>query len=166
MFPRGRRLEIRPWFDGEVAIESINALFGPPMPRPRFQFRLRTLFVVVTMVAVACGYVGSQWKIVRARRAFRESHPLVAFVYPDAPDSAGLPLPHWNNGWRPTDVGLLRKFIGDQTIAVIYDQGVGGQTDMQTVKTLFPEARCTLWVDREVNVKWFPAADEPTATRP
>jgi hypothetical protein len=28
-----------------------------PSPRRRFQFRLRTLMIVVTLLAVACGYV-------------------------------------------------------------------------------------------------------------
>jgi hypothetical protein len=35
----------------------------------RFQFRLRTLMIVVALLAVLCGYVGWQAKIVRAREA-------------------------------------------------------------------------------------------------
>jgi hypothetical protein len=40
-----------------------------PSPRRRFQFRLRTLMIGVTLLGVACGYVGSQVNIVRDRRA-------------------------------------------------------------------------------------------------
>ncbi len=36
---------------------------------PRFQFRLRTLMIVVTLLAVPLGYVGWQEKIVRQRKA-------------------------------------------------------------------------------------------------
>src|SRR5438045_876155 len=39
-----------------------------PSPRRRFQFRLRTLMIVVTLLAGVCGYVGWQVKIVRERR--------------------------------------------------------------------------------------------------
>ena len=37
--------------------------------RPRFQFRLRTLLIGVTLLAVLLGYVGWQAKIVRERKA-------------------------------------------------------------------------------------------------
>ena len=39
-----------------------------PSPRRRFQFRLRTLMIVVTLLAVPCAYIGWQAKIVRAQR--------------------------------------------------------------------------------------------------
>jgi hypothetical protein len=42
------------------------------MKLPRFQFRLRTLMIVVTLLAVACGNVGWQAKFVRARTAMRQ----------------------------------------------------------------------------------------------
>jgi hypothetical protein len=40
----------------------------------RFQFRLRTLMVGVTLLAVPLGYVGWQAKIVRERKAFYDAH--------------------------------------------------------------------------------------------
>src|SRR5580693_1740940 len=39
------------------------------MPSPRFQFRLRTLLIVVTVVAVACGYFAHEARIVSQRKA-------------------------------------------------------------------------------------------------
>ncbi len=42
----------------------------PPKRKRRwFQFSLRTLLIGVTLLAVACAYVGWQAKIVRERRA-------------------------------------------------------------------------------------------------
>ena len=40
----------------------------PPKRKRRFQFRLRTLLIGVTLLAVVCGYVGWQAKIVKERR--------------------------------------------------------------------------------------------------
>jgi hypothetical protein len=42
----------------------------PDQPSPRrFQFRLRTLLIGVTLLAVPCAYIGWQLKIVRERQA-------------------------------------------------------------------------------------------------
>ena len=40
----------------------------PSAKRRWFQFSMRTLLIVVTLLAVACAYVGWQAKIVRERR--------------------------------------------------------------------------------------------------
>jgi hypothetical protein len=40
-----------------------------PSPRCRFQFRLRTLMIGVTLLALVCAYVGGQAKIVKERKA-------------------------------------------------------------------------------------------------
>ena len=41
-------------------------------PRRRFQFRLRTLLIVVALLAVPCWYVANEARIVRQRRAMTE----------------------------------------------------------------------------------------------
>ena len=43
-----------------------------PPPRRRFQFRLRTLLIVVTVFAMPLGYVEWEAKIVRASFAMRD----------------------------------------------------------------------------------------------
>jgi hypothetical protein len=51
-------------------MESEPTKAEPPKRKRRcFQFRLRTLLIGVTLVAVVCGYVAWQAKIVRERRA-------------------------------------------------------------------------------------------------
>ena len=42
-----------------------------PAPRRRIQFRLRTLMIGVALLAVACGYVAHETKIVRKRDAMQ-----------------------------------------------------------------------------------------------
>jgi hypothetical protein len=44
------------------------------LPRRRFQFRLRTLLIVVTLLAVVCAYVTHEAAIVRKREAWLETH--------------------------------------------------------------------------------------------
>jgi hypothetical protein len=59
-----------------VAATNNAAMIDPPKRnRRRFQFRLRTLMIVVTLLAVPLGYVGWSAKIVRERIALRESSP-------------------------------------------------------------------------------------------
>jgi hypothetical protein len=43
-----------------------------PSPRRRFQFRLRTLMIVVTLMAAACGYVAHEARIAKERREAAE----------------------------------------------------------------------------------------------
>ena len=43
-----------------------------PSPRRRFQFRLRTLMIVVTLLALLCAYVGWQESIIRNRIALAQ----------------------------------------------------------------------------------------------
>jgi hypothetical protein len=45
-----------------------------PSPRRRFQFRLRTLLIGVTLAAVACAYVAREAQIVRERKAWLKAH--------------------------------------------------------------------------------------------
>jgi hypothetical protein len=55
---------------------AIIATWPISQPRRRFQFRLRTLMIGVTLLAVVCGYVGRQAEIVRNRRELA-SRPFV-----------------------------------------------------------------------------------------
>jgi hypothetical protein len=53
-----------------AAMETEPLKADPPKRKRRwFQFRLRTLMIGVTLLAIPCGYVGWQAKIVRERRA-------------------------------------------------------------------------------------------------
>ncbi len=56
----------------------------------KIQFRLRTLMIVVTLLAVPLGYVGWQAKIVREREALINRGVPGSVVYPDG---GNLPLP-------------------------------------------------------------------------
>ncbi len=72
-----------------------------PSPRRRFQFRLRTLLIVVTLLAVPCAYVGWQAKIVRNRRAMLFDNPRFGMLS-DFVSVGGEPEVSW-----------LRRYLGD-----------------------------------------------------
>src|SRR5260221_13735820 len=66
----------------------------------RYQFRLRTLMIVVTLPAMPMGYLGWQAKIVRARCEFLKSHQ-------------SLILESLNYKVHKDSISCLRKRLGD-----------------------------------------------------
>jgi hypothetical protein len=97
-----------------------------PSPRRRFQFRLRTLLIGVTLLAVICGYVAHEYQTVQERWNYLENENIV--VDPDG--TASIPF--------------IRRLLGDQSIAVIGMPADFGKTKCQRVAVLFPEARVGL----------------------
>ena len=92
------------------------------MTRPHFQFRLRTLFVVVT---IACIYLGWEAKIVRDRKAMLEisaDGPVVDVTLSTDKDAA-LPL--------------VRRWLGDHFCRSVY---LKQSADIARYKSAFPEA--------------------------
>jgi hypothetical protein len=97
-----------------------------PSPRRRFQFRLRSLMIVVTLLAIPLGYVGWQAKIVRKRNAMLEN-PRVANSIRETVD--GKPMISW-----------LRRLLGDQDYAEIYVGGNVSAEEITNYRLAFPEA--------------------------
>src|SRR5580693_1171162 len=96
-----------------------------PQPRRRFQFRLRTLMIGVTLLAVPLGYVGWQAKIVREREAFLENH----FC---------LSAEHSPSG--PVQAPWMLRLLGAKPI---YYVTVWGRAEAERAASLFPEAIVT-----------------------
>ncbi len=96
------------------------------MARRRFQFRLRTLMIVVTVLAVPCAYVGQEYRTVQERWAYLVNENIV--VDPDG----------------TTSVPLVRRLLGDQSIAEIGLPAEFGKVKCQRCAALFPEARVGL----------------------
>ena len=99
------------------------------MPRPRFQFRLRTLFVVVTLFSIPCAYVGWQAKIVRERereldKALWDENNKIGF------DSTG---PRQKLPW-------IRRVFGDEYCLRINVPADTPKAEIDRLHELFPEA--------------------------
>jgi hypothetical protein len=98
----------------------------PPKRKRRwFQFSLRTLMIGVALLAVPCGYLEWQAKIVRERRAFCNSHIGLYDFYDTSPRHR---LP-----W-------LRKILGDDVYCVVALPIESPKAERALVAEVFPEA--------------------------
>ncbi len=94
--------------------------------KPRYQFGLRTLLVVVTLVCLLSGGLYNwQMKIVRDRKACL-AMPGVFFIAPD--DAHGNPI-----GW-------LRTRLGDKPMRYVIVPPGTTPEELKRVTDLFPEA--------------------------
>jgi len=100
--------------------------------RRRFQFRLRTLLIVVALLAVPLSYVGWQAKIVRQRNQFRDrlndadSYPMLF----------GIEDPY-NYG---DGIAGIRGWMGDHEAERIWFYSHASDAELDEARNLFPEA--------------------------
>ena len=102
-------------------------------PRRRwFRFRLRTLLIGVAVLAIPCGYVAREVKIVRNRQAVRDRLKDSAFFIAGV-GGVGSPA------HASPKVPWLRQMMGDSGVLLIQlRKGDSGECD--AVKAAFPEA--------------------------
>ncbi len=108
----------------------------PKRRRRRFQFRLRTLMIVVTLLAIVCAYVGSEASKVRKRQRLREIVIKAGgTVTMSRPAKIGAnPAPVSTPGW-------LRSLLGDESAGFIMIPNDGVSADEeQAIRSAFPEA--------------------------
>jgi hypothetical protein len=97
----------------------------PKRQRRWFQFRLRTLLIVVTLLAVPCAYVGWQARIVTERRNWLANPQFGSWPWGDDPPNCSLP-------W-------IRRLLGDtECIFMIADDAVS-DADLAACRSAFPE---------------------------
>jgi hypothetical protein len=97
-------------------------------PRRRFQFRLRTLMIVVTLLAIPLGYIGRHFAVVRGRQAMLEGVVSRGGGYV----AVGRSLP---NG-----PPLIDRLLGDESIMVITISSSKSGESTAALAESFPEA--------------------------
>jgi hypothetical protein len=105
----------------------------PKRERSRFQFRLRTLLIGITLLAIPCAYVGWQAKIVRDRKSIArwiEDHN--GELSDNFAGSSQKP-------YRP-HVSWLRGILGDESAALILLPMSVSDDEKQQIENAFPEA--------------------------
>ncbi len=91
----------------------------------KLQFRLRTLLIVVAVLAAACGYFAKEAESVRLRRSFIESHPeyrYSSFFFRQTPS------------W-------VRGLLGDESFNVVALPMGATKEQRDLASTVFPEAK-------------------------
>jgi hypothetical protein len=107
-----------------------------PKRRRRFQFRFRTLFIVMTLVAVVCGYVGHQAQKVAHRRQLYlhlsfEGKAFGTICGP--PGATAETAPDLSLSW-------LRQELGDFLLVYIRVDKTVTEEDFIDLRDSFPEA--------------------------
>jgi hypothetical protein len=92
--------------------------------RRRFQFRLRTLMIAVSLLAVICSYVNRQYGIVQVRQRFIEERASCA-----------------RTSFNGPEIPWVRSLLGDRGYTIIGLAEDTDKTERQRTAALFPEAR-------------------------
>ena len=99
-----------------------------PKSRRRFQYSVRTLLIVVTLLAVPCAVVGWQAKFVRERLAVRHQFESVRVFF--GSQTATNSVVQW-----------FRNLLGDSYVFVVYIPKEGiDREDIKRMRAVFPEA--------------------------
>ena len=96
---------------------------------PRFQFSLRTLLIVVTLLAIPCWYGGEQYRLVARRKTILQELKQRSGYY-DFQDGRSNPGVPW-----------LRASCGDRAIRLIGMPHACSNRELGEMKACFPEAR-------------------------
>jgi hypothetical protein len=111
-----------------------------PSPRRRFQFRLRTLMIGVTLLAIPCGYVGWQLKWIRERHDEAAKYQTWTAV-PIIQDNPNIGLKRtkapWPLGW-----------LGEDGMYLIAVPPSATKAETERLISLFPEAVITDGIKR------------------
>jgi hypothetical protein len=139
------------WLDGEPDAQKVTWIFAPvilgflvgfwidveldkPPSRRLFRFSLRTMFVVVTVVAV---WLGWELKFVRERQAWVQANK--ALIRPGEPVPVGSVVGMYiDSGATQSYFPIWRRWLGDAPVpTIVFPEP---WTNHDSVKRLFPEA--------------------------
>ena len=118
-----------------AAMEAEPPKAEPPKRKRRwFQFSLRTLMIVITLLAIPCAYVCHEAKIVAKRKA------LLAMKL----GSDVTPPGWWRSSGSPPSLPLVRRWLGDQPICSMILPASLAPSLIEELREAFPEAAITV----------------------
>jgi hypothetical protein len=120
----------------------------PKRKRRWFQFSLRTLMIAVTLLAMVCGYIGSQAEIVHRRHSgmatLLKSHPA---EFAEQCESCHL---DYNRSDDEVKIALIRRWLGDRPYRAFCLSSKTSPEEEKIIRDLFPEA--TIYVPNRTPV--------------
>ena len=111
---------------------------GQPSPRRRFQFRLRTLMIVVTAFCVVVGgYTVNERRLVNERRDYLNSNRI---------HSSSFRIPaYYAKGDKSNAPSGIRVLLGDKAQREVFVERNAPEETKRAVAALFPEADIRNW---------------------
>jgi hypothetical protein len=129
-----------------------------PPKHPCFQFRLRTLMIVVALLAVPLGYVGWQAKVVRERKeTAAEVESLGGMVFRASSIWFGeeeVTLTFGKFRFAPPypSPPFLRSWLGDEAVLGVSLPDSTPRTTIERIRATFPEAQIV--VEHPGHAQW------------
>jgi hypothetical protein len=102
------------------------------MQRRWFQFRLRTLMVVVTITAAGCAWIAHEGRIVQERTALRQWIEEGGGACTNNDLAAHIRLVS-----KIDEPSIVRRWLGDQTVTTVFLPRKFADQDLQRIKTCF-----------------------------
>ena len=101
--------------------------------RHRFQFRLRTLMIVVTLFCTFAGWIGNQVRTAHQRKAMFANCPqsIILYSFADEGDQFSLISP-------------VRRWLGDVTVQYLVVSATVDPADLKAIRETFPETEIEL----------------------
>jgi hypothetical protein len=110
----------------------------PKLKRRWYQFGLRTLMIVVAMVAAACAYIAHEARVVRDRQEFFSAHDTKNHV--QTPQSTTKILANGNRMSLGDEPSFIRRWLGDIRYMEILLYAPVTEEEQRKAVELFPEA--------------------------
>jgi hypothetical protein len=125
-----------------AAMETDPPKVEPPKRKRRwYQFRLRTLMIAVTLLAVPLGYVGWQVRIVRHRDELRRELAAHGGGSVTATKLIVELTAHGQKCDEPPNLSWIRELVGDEYVYFLYVPETVPKELADDLKAEFPEAR-------------------------
>ena len=104
----------------------------PPLRR-LFQFRLRTLMIVVTLFCTFAGWIGNQVRTAHQRKAMFAncSQSIILYSFADEGDQFSLISP-------------IKRWLGDVSVQYMVVSATVDPADLKAIRETFPEAEIEL----------------------
>ncbi|HEV2969245.1 MAG TPA: hypothetical protein VGY55_04585 [Pirellulales bacterium] len=119
------------------------------LPRRRFQFSLRTLLIVATLLAMLCGYIGRQVEIVKKRD--------VMAAAPGVDSVTGDSLKR---------IPLFRRWLGDKYYLGLSIDKSASDDEIARYKSAFPEATIMRRPASGIQELWRRVTQRPVPSAP